>query len=72
MKSSTSDAKSSYAGMMSRPRRQKYADCEYVEVFGKNRVRLLTEEEKEEFRARIQRIIDPSLRTAPVTRRNIA
>lgn len=70
MKLSTADSKNSYAGMMSR-QRQKYADCKYVEVFGKNRVRLLTEEEKEEFRAHIQRIIDPSLQTTSVIRRNV-
>lgn len=71
MKLSTADSKNSYAGMMSR-QRQKYADCKYVEVFGKNRVRLLSPIEIDEFKARINQIIDPSLRVMSKFRRSVS
>lgn len=63
--------KNRYTGMRSGSRPTKYADCEYVSVCKNNKVRLLTPVEVDEFRAHIQRLIDPSLRTRPVMRRSI-
>jgi hypothetical protein len=64
---------SHYKGLISnRNRRLKYGGCEYVDVYrGGNKARLLTPAEVDEFRAHIQRLLDPSLRTQPLMRRSI-
>jgi hypothetical protein len=62
---------SQYAGLASnRNRRLKYEGCEHSKVRGLT-VRLLTPAEIDEFRAHINAIISPSLRTAPKFRRSV-
>lgn len=63
--------KNRFNGMRSGSRPTKYADCEYVSVCKNNKVRMLTPAEIDEFKAHIQRLIDPSLRTVPVMRRSV-
>jgi hypothetical protein len=61
----------SYPGMKgSRVSRYKYAGCEHSKVRGIT-VRLLSPAEIDEFKARINQIIDPTLRTQPKFRRSV-
>jgi hypothetical protein len=54
----------------SRSRRNKYAGCEHSKVRGIT-VRLLSPAEIDEFKARINGIINPTLRAMPKFRRSI-
>lgn len=61
----------SYPGLRgSRICRNKYAGCEHSKVRGLT-VRLLSPAEIDEFRARINNIINPSLRSPPKFRRSV-
>lgn len=61
----------SYPGLRgSRIHRYKYAGCEHSKVRGIT-VRLLTPAEIDEFRAHIQRVIDPSMRAQQRNRRSM-
>lgn len=62
---------SQYPGLRNnRRRRAKYEGCRVVSMQGSD-VRALSQQEIEEFKAHINRIIDPSLRTSPKFRRSI-
>lgn len=62
---------SQYAGLASnRNRRLKYEGCEHSKVRGLT-VRLLTPAEIDEFKARINQIINPGLRATPKFRRGV-
>lgn len=61
----------SYPGMRgNRVSRYKYADCEHSKVRGIT-VRLLSPAEVDEFRARINQIINPGLRPTSKFRRSV-
>lgn len=59
-----------YAGLRRNKQTRKYAECDHTTRYG-SVVRLLDCGEIEEFRAHIQRILDPSLRMLPATRKNV-
>lgn len=60
----------SYPGLRGRTYRNKYAGSQHSKAHG-GPVRLLSSTEIDEFKARINSIINPSLQTAPKFRRNI-
>jgi len=71
MKHSGERRKNYYAGMRSnRNRNNKYAGCEYREIWG-GTARLLTDVEIEELQAHIERLKNPSLQVDPVVRRSV-
>lgn len=62
---------SQYAGLASnRNRRLKYEDCEHSKVRGIT-VRLLMPAEIEEFKAHIERLLNPGIRQTPKYRRSV-
>lgn len=60
----------SYPGLRGRTYRNKYAGCQHNKTHG-GTVRLLSPAEIDEFKARINSIINPSIRTTPKFRRSI-
>lgn len=63
--------KDRFSGMRCGSKQKKYADCQYVTISGKNKVRVLTDVEIEEVRAHIERLKNPGLQVTPQYRRSI-
>lgn len=66
-----SGGKDRYSGMRSGSRQKKYADCQYVVVSGKNKLRLLTDVEIDELQAHVERLKKPTIHVKQAFRRSI-